>query len=102
MGRQVGGNVGRIVFGFSVGEKCDPAAIGRPLRLAVMTGLGQLRESGAIAIKPEVVTIDILVPIGALGLEYQRVPVGRKPQLGNIDRVEKLVEREFGLVGGTG
>src|ERR1700691_5439489 len=102
--RPVTGIVTRIIPVFSLGKKCDPAAIGGPLRRIVVTGLCQLRErAGApIAIEPKVVAIDALAPIRALSLKYERVPVGRKLQVGYIDRIKEFVERQLGFVSGMG
>src|SRR5580658_4578275 len=62
--------------GFAFGEEGDPAAIGRPLGLGVVTGLGQLNQR-VVAVEPDVVAEDLLVPVGALGDDHYGIAVGR-------------------------
>ena len=64
-------------------------------------GLRQLNERAAFAIvviEPEIAAEDLLVPVGALGLDDDRLAVGRKLKRPEIDRVEELVEGKFGLL----
>ena len=64
----------------SLGDKCDPLAVGRPLRRTVMAGLRQLDQRAASAVnsvKPQFGTEDLLVPVGFVGFEGNRVAVWR-------------------------
>src|SRR5271155_5098520 len=71
--------------GFALGEEGDPAAVGRPLGLGVVTGLGELNQRRSawrcafrvVAVEPEIGAEDLLVPVGALGRDYDRTAVGR-------------------------
>ena len=88
----------------ALGEKGDPAAVGGPLRVGIVSGLRQLNQianTGAalavVVIEPKIAAEDFLVPVGALGDDDHRVAVGRNLQRPEIDGVEEFVEREFGL-----
>ena len=70
-----------------------------------MSGLRQLNQIAntratfaVVVIEPEIAAEDLLVPVGALGADDDRVAVGRNLQRPEIDGVEELVERELGLV----
>ena len=85
---------------FAFGEKRDPLAVGRPLRLGVVAGLRQLNQRAGlavVAIEPEVLAEDLLVPIGAFGNDDDRMAVGRNLYRREADGVEEFVEREFGF-----
>ena len=91
---------GRLAFG----EEGDPAAVGRPLGFGVVSRLRQLNQIarsssafGVVVIEPEIAAEDLLVPVGALGCDHNRVAVGRNLERREVDRVEELVERELGF-----
>ena len=67
-----------ILFGrgFAFGEERDPAAVGRPLGLGVVTGLGELNQSVG-AVEPEIIAENFLIPVGALGGDHDGIAVGR-------------------------
>jgi hypothetical protein len=48
-------------------------------------------------IEPEVAAENLLVPVGTLGADDDRVAVGRNLERGKVNRVEEIVECELGL-----
>ena len=85
-------------------EEGDPAAVRRPLRIGVVSGLRQLNQIAnraaalaVVVIEPEIGAEDLLVPIRALGRDDHRVAVRRNLNRGKADGVEELVERHLGL-----
>src|SRR5580658_1214595 len=87
--------------GFALGEEGDPAAVGRPLGLGVVTGLGQLNQCVG-AVEPEIGAEDLLVPVGALGGDHDGIAVGRDGHAVVTYRVEEFVESQLGLAVGKG
>ena len=79
-------------------EEGDPFSIGGPLGVGVVSGLRELDERFAIVtIEPEVRAEDLLIPVSAIGDKDYRVAVGREFDGAEADRVEEVVEREFGF-----
>ena len=59
--------------GFSIGEKRDPASVGRPLRISIVTRLCQLNKRSIVtgaSVQPQILAENLPVPIGALGADY--------------------------------
>ena len=82
-----------ILFGgrFALGEERDPAAVGRPLGLGFVAGLGELNQRVG-AVEPEIVAEDFLIPVGALGGDHDGIAVGRNGHGVVAYRVEEFVE----------
>src|ERR1700688_837646 len=86
-----------------LGAKGDPAAIGRALWSGIVTRLRELDQRpclAIVAVQPQVVAENLLIPIGALGSNYDRVSIGRNSNAGIADGIEEFVKREFGLAVG--
>jgi hypothetical protein len=82
------------------GEKRNPLPVGRPSRRTVVPGLRQLDQAPAVAgdsVEPQIRAKDLLLPVSFLGVEYDRVAVGRKPHSSEADGIEEFVEGEFRL-----
>ena len=92
---------GLVRCGLALGEEGDPTTIGRPFGIGVVSRLRQLDQRAALAvvvIEPEVAAEDLLVPVGALGVDDNEVSVGRNFYLRKVDNVEELVECKLGFV----
>src|SRR5712692_2000324 len=82
-------------------EESDPAAVRRPLRAAVVAGVGELGQPAAVVtIEPQIVAEDALVAISAVSPDHRRLAVRRELHRGNVDVVEELVEGKPRMVGG--
>jgi hypothetical protein len=89
---------------FARREKCDPAAIGRPLRMSVVTRLRKLDKRSALAavsIKPKIVTVDVLIPIGAVRLDDNGIAIRRNLDCFDLNPVKEFVERKLRFVRGV-
>ena len=81
--------------------------VGRPLWLAVTSGLGKLSQRSAvgvvvgvvIAIEPDIFAELAALPIGALSGDHDGMAVGRNLNISEADRVKEFVQRELGLAG---
>src|SRR5438105_1487906 len=89
--------------GVAFGEESDPAAIWRPLRLGIVAGLCKLNQTTSAApvvtVKREIIAEYILVPVGAVGRDHERLTVRRQLQPGKFDVVEELVESDLWIAG---
>src|SRR5579862_809624 len=86
---------GRIAFG----KERDPLAIGRPLRRSVVARLRQLRQGAAGSrgsIEPQVFAVNLLLPVGARGLNDHGGAVRRDRHRRKTHRVKEFVERNVG------
>jgi hypothetical protein len=91
--------------GLALRDECDPVPVGRPLRLSVVAGLRELGQGRSaltiVAVKPEVSSKIVLLPISPLGVNHNRVSVRGNRYRKDVDVVEKVVKRELGFVGST-
>src|SRR5579862_8069075 len=89
---------GRIAFG----KERDPLAIGRPLWRSVVARLRQLRQGAAgsagsgSSIEPQIFAVNLLLPVGSLGLNDDRGAVRRNFHGRKANRVKEFVERNVG------
>ena len=102
----LGGIFFLAVEGFTFGEECDPSPVGGPLRIGVVTRAGELGQSSftlsGVAIEPQILLEDALLPVGALGFDDNGMTVRRKLDGRVVDVVKEFVQCEFRFVGGVG
>src|SRR6267142_6102151 len=78
----------RLVFGSQrpVGEEGNPASVGRPLRIGIVTGLRQQHQFGrAFAPKPNIIAIAVALPVRPPGRDQHRLAVRRAFYVGVVN-----------------
>ena len=94
-GWPVPGGLGRSA---AIGEEGDPVAIRRELGGSIVAGLRKLnqrsRSGRIVAIKPEIAAEAITVPIGTRSFDSDGSPAGRNADFGDVDGIEKVVQRQ--------
>ena len=86
--------------GLALGEEGDPTTIGRPFGIGIVSRLRQLDQRAAlavVAIEPEVAAEDLLVPVGALGVDDNEVSVGRDFHPREVDKLKNSSSVSLGL-----
>ena len=70
-----------------------------------MTRAGELGQSSftlsAVAIEPQILAEDALLPVGALGFDDNGMTVRRKLDCRLVDIIKEFVQCEFRFVGGS-
>ena len=83
-------------FGFAIGEECNPFAVRRPSGLRIVARLSQLNQTfRSVHIKPEIATEDLLIPVGSLRGNDDRIAIGRDLDAAETHGIKELVNGEL-------